>query len=475
MSALPANPPGARTARAPVHAAPHHVLVVDGDPVTRRFIELALTGERRVRVETAASADAAFELLRTVPCDLLITEARLPDLDGLELVRRVRGRGRTGELPIVVLSADERVDTKVGAFAAGADDYLVKPCAAEELRARVMRRLAGAARAVPAGAPLLGGVLAALPLPDLVGALAMARRTATVELRTRRGEGALFFEDGRLVHATYLTVTGPEAFYQIFAEADGWFQLHDGCAAIERTVDDSVTGLIMEAARRLDTARADHAPAPARTVATAPPPVTGRRVAPTTELARGFTHDVTDPYVLAELELMTMEEVAAWSARTTLGPRLQIAVLAPAALGVTAIASIATAPSERELIAALDRDPRCLVARLRGREGRELDLVLIELVSGDLFARALGRRPELALVAPPAADRPSERARLGALLPLLAPAAVQSIGPGSRAVTLEPLVPAWSGYGHLDGDLARPGELRRALAEALQLWRGGSR
>ena len=91
--------------------------------------------------------------------------------------------------------------------------------------------------------------------------LEIGRRTVTLEVHTPRGDAALFFQEGRMVHATYLTVFGARAFYHLFAEPVGHFQLHDGCAALEHTVNDSVTGLVLEAARLLDTARRD-APTP---------------------------------------------------------------------------------------------------------------------------------------------------------------------------------------------------------------------
>jgi DNA-binding response OmpR family regulator len=180
----------ARDSAPPLPTGGATVLVVDGDAVTRRFVELALAPEQRLHVETAATAAAAIDLMRTTPCDLIVTEARLPDLDGLDLVRRLRGRGVGHELTIMVLSADERVERKVAAFAAGADDYLGKPCALDELRARVVRRLRRrfAERAErQRRVATLAGQLSAMPLPDLVGVLAMGGKPGTLEIHTDRG------------------------------------------------------------------------------------------------------------------------------------------------------------------------------------------------------------------------------------------------------------------------------------------------
>lgn len=481
--APPERPRGARDSSPPMPAGTAFVLVVDGDAVTRRYVELALGPERRLHVEAVATATAAIELLRTTPCDVVITEARLPDLDGLEFVRRLRARNRQ-DLSIVILSADERVERKVAAFAAGADDYLNKPCGADELRARVVRRAlgSGATRAAQqARVPTLAGQLRALPLPDLVGVLAMGRTTATLELHTPRGEGVLFFEDGRLVHAAYLTLVGARAFYHLFAEDGGAFHLYDGCATLERTVDESVTALIMEAARRLDTARATGAvpviPVPRGAPAVALP-TNLHRLTPERELALGFTRDITDGYGLASLELIVLGAVSDWSRRAGAGPRLQVAIVAPAVIGAAAVASMSTAPGERELAAAIDRDPHCLTATLRGRDRRELDLVVIDLGHGAPTATALGRRPDLAILAAPEGDLLPMWSHYLELLGLLAPAVVVTVGDRrfGHAVAGELAAStAAVASSHRDAALGDPGELRRAIAEALRLWLTGAR
>ena len=473
----------ARDSAPPLPTGGATVLVVDGDAVTRRFVELALAPEQRLHVETAATAAAAIDLMRTTPCDLIVTEARLPDLDGLDLVRRLRGRGVGHELTIMVLSADERVERKVAAFAAGADDYLGKPCALDELRARVVRRLRRrfAERAErQRRVATLAGQLSAMPLPDLVGVLAMGGKPGTLEIHTDRGQGRLYFADGRIVHATYLSVSGARAFYHLFAEQHGSFQLYDGCDALEHTVHESVTGLIMEAARLLDTARAQGGTGAApgdgepRPVAL---PISLRRLNPDRDLALGFTRDLTDVYNQATLELCPASDLAAWVHRPARGPRLQAVVVAPALTGAAAIASMATAPGERELAAAVGGEPLTLVATMRGREQRELDLLLLPVDGADAVMAALGRRPELLILGGPQGELianwrayPEALARLGAAVVV----AVGAEGFGA-AVAAELTGVTAVGCCRRVGDLAEPGELRRALVEGLRLWLSAAR
>jgi two-component system response regulator MprA len=109
------------------------VLVVDDDPPIRRMLERTLAAEG-YGVEVAADGGAALAAVeRSVP-DLLVLDVAMPGLDGLAVCRRLR---RTGlAVPILLLTARDAVPDRVAGLDAGADDYLVKPFASEELVAR---------------------------------------------------------------------------------------------------------------------------------------------------------------------------------------------------------------------------------------------------------------------------------------------------------------------------------------------------
>ncbi len=174
---------------------------------------------------------------------------------------------------------------------------------------------------------------------------------------------------------------------------------------------------------------------------------------------------------------MTRAELVAWGQRATPGPRLRVVLLAGAACGVTAITSISTPPGERELAAALDREPRCLVATLEGRHHRRIDIALCELGARHAFASALPDQPELALVAPPGGDLlqlgSSTRAEIAAVVHDLQPRVLVGLGNRAIAGALVGLAPLASGVPHhLATDVARPGELRRAMVEGLRIWLG---
>jgi two-component system response regulator MprA len=109
------------------------VLVVDDDAPIRRMLRRTLAAEG-YEVETAADGGGALAAVeRSVP-DLLVLDVAMPGVDGLDVCRRVRRAGLG--LPILLLTARDAVADRVLGLDAGADDYLVKPFAAEELLAR---------------------------------------------------------------------------------------------------------------------------------------------------------------------------------------------------------------------------------------------------------------------------------------------------------------------------------------------------
>jgi len=120
------------------------VLVVEDDPSIGSLIEIELT-EAGYTVSRTDSGRAAIEAVSAQPPDLVLLDVRLPDLDGLTVCRQMRRDGY--EAPVIMLTALDRVGDRVIGLDSGADDYLAKPFAVEELLARMRalgRRTGGA-------------------------------------------------------------------------------------------------------------------------------------------------------------------------------------------------------------------------------------------------------------------------------------------------------------------------------------------
>lgn len=120
------------------------ILVIDDDEAVRRSLTRALVRDG-YEVSTAGDGQTALDLLTGSRHDAVVLDVLMPAPNGLEVCRRVRERG--DRTPILMLTARDLVDDRVAGLDAGADDYLVKPFALDELRARLraLLRRSGAA------------------------------------------------------------------------------------------------------------------------------------------------------------------------------------------------------------------------------------------------------------------------------------------------------------------------------------------
>jgi two-component system response regulator MprA len=175
------------------------ILIVDDDERLVAALRRALVYEG-YRVRTASTGLLGLELARAELPDLVVLDVMLPGLDGLEVARRLAAGGG---VPVLILSARDQVRDRVAGLEAGADDYVTKPFALEELLARVKARL----RQRNAG---LSPPVETLSVSDLqldTGSRRATRGTRTIELTTKEYELlALFMHHPRrvLTHAYIL-------------------------------------------------------------------------------------------------------------------------------------------------------------------------------------------------------------------------------------------------------------------------------
>jgi len=109
------------------------ILVIEDEQEIRRFLRVSLESHGYRLVEAAAGKEGVVQAASQQP-DLIILDLGLPDVDGMEVIRQIRG---WSPMPIIILSARGREHEKVNALDAGADDYLTKPFSVGELLARI--------------------------------------------------------------------------------------------------------------------------------------------------------------------------------------------------------------------------------------------------------------------------------------------------------------------------------------------------
>jgi two-component system, NtrC family, response regulator PilR len=183
-----------RAERRPAQRA-RQVLVVDDEPDIRELLELTLS-KMGLGVVAVGSVAEARERLRQARFDLCLTDMRLPDGEGLDLVRHISGM--ESDLPVAVITAHGSAENAVAALKAGAFDYVSKPVGLEQLRALVKSALSlpDHAESPARDLPLLGGSAPLAQVRDLIGKL--ARTQAPVHVSGESGSGKELA--ARLIH-----------------------------------------------------------------------------------------------------------------------------------------------------------------------------------------------------------------------------------------------------------------------------------
>ncbi|MFA6054348.1 MAG: response regulator [Thermodesulfovibrionales bacterium] len=109
------------------------ILLIEDEPQMQRFLRIVLQGQGYCFIEAQTGQEGLVQAATRSP-DIILLDLGLPDIDGLEVTRRLR---EWSDIPIIVLSAREQEQDKIKALDAGADDYLTKPFGAGELLARI--------------------------------------------------------------------------------------------------------------------------------------------------------------------------------------------------------------------------------------------------------------------------------------------------------------------------------------------------
>jgi two-component system KDP operon response regulator KdpE len=190
-----------------------HLLFVEDDDVTRTAVAANLAGHG-YQVEEASDAASALHAWDAARPDVVMLDLGLPDLDGIAIIRRIRREATT---PILVLSARGQESDKIEALEAGADDYVTKPYAIGEVRARIaalLRRAGG-----PAGDPsglLRNGAISLDPARRLVTVAGRELDLTPREyelLKQMLASPGRVLTRGRLLRAVWGTSYGEEGHY----------------------------------------------------------------------------------------------------------------------------------------------------------------------------------------------------------------------------------------------------------------------
>jgi CheY-like chemotaxis protein len=442
------------------------------------MVELAVEPQPGWSIDSARDATSAIEVLRNTPVDVILSERNLPDMTGLQFHRRLMQESRLKSLPFIFLSIDSKLEHKVVALRSGADDYLVKPIAAAELLARVESHVGRWRRArelVRGRRYLLAGDFSALPFPDLISTLALQRRTGSVSINTPSAMAEIHLEAGLVIHAVYGNLIGAPAFNALFLEESAQFEFTPNGPPLppeQRSIFDSVTGLIMEATRLID--EQGRLPLPRPVVSAALPEVAPEEKHPSRRLAPVFAAAIGDQFALGELFLWTGSELGTWL-RRDFPERLHVHLITDLSIGLSAILPLAAPPNERQMLATLRPGSKLpgLVYFLRNE--RLFDVVVVDIEAPLTESHHLRRSPTITIIAPRLGDAleigPRSMAGIKTLLGLRPPQLVVGVGNASMAGFFENALDPSLRRVLLSGSLGEgQTETREVLTRALESW-----
>ena len=233
------------------------LLIVDDNPLVRDLMCRGMEPHCAV----TSSSDGADALLKSIdnPPDLILSDFRMPGLDGRQLLEKLRGRDKTRNIPFVLVASRSDIEEKLRpAVGGGVEDFIAKPFFIADLVRQVKKivdRLHLEKMQKHAARPgVIQGRLEEMSVTELMQSLEMGQKTCRLTVRRNGEEAELFFVSGQCKHAHLGETDGDGIAYQVIGWLDGEFQIEFGVTSDRETTTLSTTGLLMEAMRLMDEA-----------------------------------------------------------------------------------------------------------------------------------------------------------------------------------------------------------------------------
>ena len=231
------------------------VLIVDDNPLVRALIGHGM--ESHCTVITAT--DGADALLKSIdsPPDLIISDFRMPGLDGRQLFEKLRGRDTTRNIPFVFVASRGDIEEKLRpAVGGGVEDFIPKPFFIADLvrqTKKIVDRLHLEKMQKQASRPgVIQGRLEEMSVTELMQSLEMGQKSCRLTLNHGGEQAELYFIAGQCKHAQLGSAEGDAIVYQAVGWTDGEFEIDFGASSDRETTTHSTTGLLMEAMRLMD-------------------------------------------------------------------------------------------------------------------------------------------------------------------------------------------------------------------------------
>ncbi len=236
--------------------AKQRLLLVDADPRSVRVLEVSLK-KAGYSVTTATDGLDALAKVEVSSPDLVLSDTRLPNLDGYALVRRLKERPEWASIPVVFLTSQKSVEDKIRGLELGVEDYLTKPIFVRELLARVNLLLArrtqeNIATRQTSGRTRFTGSIQDMAVVDLLQTFEVSRKSGVVHLKSGTQRAKIYFRDGKIVDAEVSRLRGEEAVYRTLIWNEAEFEVEFCPVKNDDIMATSTQGVLMEGMRRVD-------------------------------------------------------------------------------------------------------------------------------------------------------------------------------------------------------------------------------
>lgn len=196
------------------------VLIVDDNEALLMALEYSIR-EAGYKVFQATDGVIAFRIANDENPDVIISDISMPEMDGIELCKKIRATPHLSETPFILLTALAKPEEKLIGLRSGADDYIVKPFDIEELIARIdimykknqKRQFSN----------MLSGNIKELPIFDMLQILVQSHKEGVLHIGNGENTGTISMRDDFIMDASFMEIRGEDALVEIFGLTDGFF------------------------------------------------------------------------------------------------------------------------------------------------------------------------------------------------------------------------------------------------------------
>ncbi|MEN8152989.1 MAG: response regulator [Acidobacteriota bacterium] len=218
-----------------------NILIVDDD---RNFI-LSLTDglnalDLGYKIITAGNGREALVKLESEKVDLIITDIRMPEMDGFELLANLSKNH--SDIPIIVMTAFGTPEIEKNLKNFGLFQYLEKPLDFNVLTEKIKKGIQSRS----------AGFLKGISLMSFIQLISSENKTCTLKIQSKKGDGKLYFLNGSLIDGEIEELSGREAVYEIISMESAEIEIDGKCDKDEDVIDASIDFLLLEATRKMD-------------------------------------------------------------------------------------------------------------------------------------------------------------------------------------------------------------------------------